>query len=160
MKRFAFDNVCGEADDRGCGVTENADGIWVLFEEAQEIIERKDAELAAANEQIAALVAVAIRHGLTPQSSKSPLGYLSGLITEQAKQIEQLLANNRKLALIVSDQTLKLAELERLEAAIATPEVYAGIVSDITEKAFAAHVKQLRTENDALKAQIVNLKKV
>lgn len=125
--------------------------------------------LAAANEQIAAMTEIARHHGLTPQSSKSPLGYLSSLITGQKReieqlrkereflrtqaglvetddilkaisqykhvqqeiatlkaQIEQLRAENRKLALAVASQTMRIAELER------QPEAWSGY-HDVTD---------------------------
>lgn len=56
----------------------------------QDTLAKKDTQLATANEQIVALIEMARRHGLTPQSSKSPLGYLSSLIAEQKKEIEKL----------------------------------------------------------------------
>lgn len=41
-----------------------------------------------------------------------------------------------------------------LRAAIATPDKYAGIISDVVEKDFAEQIKQLKEQNAALKARV------
>jgi len=49
------------------------------------------------------------------------------------------------------------AENETLRAAIATPEVYAGVVSEIVEKDAAARIAALKAERDQLRDQVATL---
>ncbi len=46
------------------------------------------------------------------------------------------------------------AENETLRAAIVTPEVYVGVVSEIVEKDWAEQRKRAQAERDALKAEL------